>query len=172
MVYSAKIKDKIRTTREIVVLNCYLLQKEIGGIVKMHVKLARIFYGWDRLSKITLMVGILLVVTGYAWILGIALILYSIWRSKSTNIHGRNNEKFVFENMEGNIYRKINNFKQSLKLFNNKIKKYKPIDKLKEKRDYIITSCPKCKQKLRVPRGKGKIVITCSKCCSDFRLKT
>lgn len=138
----------------------------------MNAKFARIFYGWDRLSKITLTIGILLLVTRVSWILGIALIFYSIWRTKSTNIHGRNNEKFVFENIEGNFYRKINDFKQSLKLFNTKIKQYKPIEKLKEKRKYIITNCPKCKQKLRLPRGKGKIVVTCSKCCSEFRLKT
>ena len=136
----------------------------------MSVKFSREFYGWDRFSKITLIVGIFLFVTGYAWILGTALIIYSIWRSKSTNVQGRNKEKFVFENMERNFYSKMNNFKQGLKT--NKIKKYRPIEKLKEKRMYIITSCPKCAQKLRLPRGKGKIIVTCSKCCSEFRLKT
>jgi len=138
----------------------------------MSVKFFREFYGWDRLSKITLMLGIFLFVTRYAWILGTALIIYSIWRSKATNVQGRNKEKFVFENIERNFYHKINNFKQNMKLNNIKIKKYKPMEKLREKRKYIITSCPKCTQKLRLPRGKGKIIVTCSKCCSEFRLKT
>lgn len=136
----------------------------------MSVKYFREFYGWDRFSKIALIVGIFLFVTRYAWILGSALIIYSIWRSKSTNIQGRNKEKFVFETMERNFHSKINSFKQGLKT--NKIKKYKPIEKLKQKRMYIITICPKCAQKLRLPRGKGKIIVTCSKCCSEFRLKT
>jgi len=138
----------------------------------MFVKFSREFYGWDRVSKITLVVGIFLFITGYAWILGAALIIYSIWRRKSTNVHGRNKEKFVFENMERNLHYKINKFKQDMKLNKSKIKKYKPTEIFKEKRKYIITSCPKCTQKLRLPRGKGKIIVTCSKCRSEFRLKT
>lgn len=138
----------------------------------MSVKFSREFYGWDRFSKTTLIVGIFLFATRYAWILGTALIIYSIWRSKSTNILGRNKEKFIFENLERSFNHKINNFKQNMRFNNTKIKKYKPIEKLKEKRKYIITSCPKCAQKLRLPRGKGKIIVTCSKCCSEFRLKT
>jgi hypothetical protein len=136
----------------------------------MSVKFSREFYGWDRFSKIALIVGIFLFVTRYVWILGTALIIYSIWRSKSTNVQGRNKEKFAFESMERNFHSKINNFKQAMKT--NKIKKYKPIEKIKQKRMYIITICPKCAQKLRLPRGKGKIIVTCSKCCSEFRLKT
>jgi len=142
----------------------------------MHVKSCRELYGWDRLSKVTLIAGIFLIVTRYAWLLGIVLIVYSIWRSKSNNLHGRNNEKFVFENIERGFYHKVRNFKQDFKhdfkLISIKIKKYNPIEKLKEKRKYIITNCPKCKQKLRLPRKKGRIIVTCSKCFSEFRLKT
>ena len=147
----------------------------------MSVKFSREFYGWDRFSKITLVVGIFLFVTRYAWILGTALIIYSIWRSKSTTVRGRNNKKFVFENTKRGFQHKMGNFKENMKLNNIKknmellndiFKKYKPMEKLKERRKYIITSCPKCTQKLRVPKGKGKIIVTCSKCSSEFRLKT
>ncbi|MGH4051522.1 MAG: hypothetical protein ACREVX_09235 [Clostridium sp.] len=138
----------------------------------MFVKCCRGSYGWDRLSKVTLLSGILLIVTRYAWILGTTLIVYSIWRSKSYNLHRRNTEKFIFENIERGFYNKIGNFKHNFKLISIKIKKYNPIERLKEKRKYIITSCPKCKQKLRVPRKKGRIIVTCSNCFSEFRLKT
>lgn len=147
----------------------------------MFAKFFREFYGWDRFSKITLMVGIFLLVTRYSWILGIALIVYSIWKNKLIKVHWRNNKKFVFESTKRSFYHKIDNFNKNIKLhnivkymelLNTKIKKYKPMEKLKERRKYIITSCPKCAQKLRVPKGKGKIIVTCSKCCSEFRLKT
>ena len=39
-------------------------------------------------------------------------------------------------------------------------------------RDYKIFQCPKCGQKLRVPRHKGKIAIHCRKCGEEFIRKT
>ena len=39
-------------------------------------------------------------------------------------------------------------------------------------RDYKIIKCPKCGQKLRVPRHKGKIAIHCRKCGEEFIRKT
>ena len=45
------------------------------------------------------------------------------------------------------------------------------IDKLKD-RKHKYFSCPKCRQSVRVPRGKGKIAITCPKCKEKFIKKT
>ena len=39
-------------------------------------------------------------------------------------------------------------------------------------RNYKITKCPNCNQKLRLPRGKGKIVVTCKKCLTKFDFRT
>ena len=35
-----------------------------------------------------------------------------------------------------------------------------------------VFKCPKCKQKLRVPKGKGKIMITCTYCGNKFEKRT
>ncbi|MCB2307488.1 zinc-ribbon domain-containing protein [Clostridium estertheticum] len=134
----------------------------------MFVKSSKELYGWDRFSKVTLVLGIFLIVAR-SWILAAVLIIYSIWRSRSTNMSGRNNEKFVYENIQRNFYYKIKDFRQS---FKQNIKKIKPLEQFKEKRNYMITYCPKCRQKLRVPKRKGKIIVTCSKCSSEFRLRT
>ena len=39
-------------------------------------------------------------------------------------------------------------------------------------RDHRYYHCPQCKNKLRVPRGKGKIQITCPVCRTEFIKKT
>ena len=44
-------------------------------------------------------------------------------------------------------------------------------DRLKD-REHRYFSCPKCQQPVRVPRGKGKIAITCPKCREKFIKKT
>lgn len=41
-----------------------------------------------------------------------------------------------------------------------------------QRKNYKVFSCPTCKQKLRVPRGKGKISISCPKCGTSFIKKT
>ncbi|MGM0124101.1 hypothetical protein IGI37_001475 [Enterococcus sp. AZ194] len=40
-----------------------------------------------------------------------------------------------------------------------------------DKRTYTIFSCPNCQQKLRAPKGKGLIRVTCSKCHQSFEKK-
>ena len=38
--------------------------------------------------------------------------------------------------------------------------------------DYKIETCPNCKAKLRVPKGKGKININCPKCEFKYQMNT
>ena len=45
------------------------------------------------------------------------------------------------------------------------------LDRIKD-RDHRYFDCPKCRQPVRVPRGKGKIMITCPKCKEKFQRKS
>ena len=45
------------------------------------------------------------------------------------------------------------------------------LQKLKDK-EHRYYDCPRCRQQVRVPRGKGKIAITCPKCKEKFIRKT
>ena len=45
------------------------------------------------------------------------------------------------------------------------------MDRLKD-RDHRYFECPRCRQPVRVPKGKGKIAISCPKCKEKFVKKT
>ena len=45
-------------------------------------------------------------------------------------------------------------------------------ERLRQSRDYKFFLCPGCRNRLRVPRGKGKIQITCPRCGQRFCGKT
>ena len=58
-------------------------------------------------------------------------------------------------------------------------KKYRLTSRLKlhrecfrQRRDYAFYRCPGCRQMVRVPRGKGKLRITCRRCGYSFEKKT
>ncbi len=41
-----------------------------------------------------------------------------------------------------------------------------------ERRVYKHLTCPQCAQKLRVPRGKGRLRVTCTRCGNRFETKS
>ena len=45
------------------------------------------------------------------------------------------------------------------------------VERLRD-REHRYFDCPRCRQPVRVPRGKGKISITCPKCKEKFIKKT
>ena len=45
------------------------------------------------------------------------------------------------------------------------------VERLRD-REHRYYDCPKCRQQVRVPKGKGKISITCPKCKEKFIKKT
>ena len=115
-------------------------------------------YGWDFLSKSVLILGLLLTFGRNTIGLGLGLVIiaWAIWRSFSKNKSNRYKELHIFEN-----YLFI--MRQKLNLYINKFKQYQ---------NFKILKCPTCSQKLRIPRKKGKITITCKKCGKKFEGKS
>ena len=111
-------------------------------------------YGTDRLNMVILCSGlgasilsVLVPVQPFNlvfWALSYALMIWAIFRSLSRNTYKRYQENRKF-----------------LQIF----------DRLKD-RQHRYFDCPKCRQMVRVPRGKGKISITCPRCREKFIKKT
>ena len=111
-------------------------------------------YGTDKLNMAILGVGVAVCVVSmfvrYPWVnLVLAVISYGLMIWALLRCFSRNTWKRYEEN------RKYLRF----------------LDRLKD-RDHRYYDCPRCRQTVRVPRGKGKISITCPKCKEKFIKKT
>ena len=67
----------------------------------------------------------------------------------------------IFRMFSRNTYKRYEENRRFLRFF----------DQLKD-RDHRYFSCPKCRQTVRVPRGQGKISITCPRCREKFIKKS
>ena len=110
-------------------------------------------YGTDRLNITMLVVGCVLCFVQVftpdggdvvLMILSEVLLILSLLRCFSRNTYKRYNENRKFLLL---------------------------IDRIKD-RDHRYYACPKCRQTVRVPKGKGKNSITCPKCRETFIKKT
>ena len=45
-------------------------------------------------------------------------------------------------------------------------------DRWQQRKDYRFFRCPSCRTLLRVPKNKGKLLLTCRKCGNRFERKT
>jgi len=119
-------------------------------------------YGTDQLTLSLLVLGMILtfLANAFKWhavtMFSNVIFLACIYRALSKNISARQTENIKF-----------------LKLYNPAktwiTGKYNIIKSL---RYYKYFKCPNCKQEIRAPRGKGKILITCQKCKNKFIQKT
>ena len=67
----------------------------------------------------------------------------------------------IFRSLSRNTYKRYRENRRFLLL----------LDRFRD-REHRYFDCPKCRQSVRVPRGKGKIAITCPKCKEKFVRKT
>lgn len=68
---------------------------------------------------------------------------------------------FLFRTLSRNTYKRYRENRKFLML----------VDRIKD-REHRYFECPRCRQPVRVPRGKGKIAISCPKCQEKFIKKT
>lgn len=67
----------------------------------------------------------------------------------------------IFRTLSRNTYKRYQENRKYLRF----------LEQLKD-REHRYYECPRCHQPVRVPRGKGKIAITCPKCKEKFIKKT
>ncbi|MGN0204175.1 MAG: hypothetical protein ACI4BB_06510 [Coprococcus sp.] len=119
-------------------------------------------YGNDQLNQFIFVIAIISMVIelithwSLFYILALALLIYGYVRAFSKDINKRYEQNMRFLEKKDAIF---NRFRKE---------KYYA----SQRKDYHIYTCPQCRQKIRIPRGKGKISITCPKCRTSFIKKS
>ena len=111
-------------------------------------------YGTDRLNMVILFAGLGASILSMLipvqplnlifWALSYVLMILAIFRTLSRNTYKRYQEN----------------------------RKYLMLVARIKDREHRYFDCPRCRQQVRVPRGKGKISISCPKCKEKFIRKT
>ena len=119
-------------------------------------------YGFDLLGYLLLAACVLLTMLARlshvvfpSLIASIALV-WAVSRAFSHNIHKR-----WAENQQ--LLKRLPNLRQSLT---------DGMARHRQRRDYKFFRCPGCRNRLRLPRGKGRIQITCPRCGQRFGGRT
>ncbi len=118
--------------------------------------------GPDDLAVFSMNLAIVVVVVNLfarvSWLGWVALVLiaYSMFRIQSKNLGSRARENEAFLKALGPARPWVQN----------------PRAAWAELRAYKHVKCASCKQRVRVPRGKGKLRVTCPRCKTKFEVRS
>lgn len=119
-------------------------------------------YGTDEFTFALLIISVIFTFLDnfrpirFFYFIGVAIVWYSFFRTMSKNHEKRRKEL--------NWYLRVSEKpKAELKLLGNKIR---------DRKTHRYFRCKECKTVLRVPKGRGKIEITCPKCRARVVKKT
>ena len=119
-------------------------------------------YGSDQLNNALLLLGLVLIVvewiSRWRWvsIFVLALLILCYFRMFSRNIQARYAENQWFLRRWGPVSNRLRNM----------------LARFRDRKTHRYFKCPQCKHRLRVPRGRGKINITCPHCHHQFIRKS
>ena len=115
-------------------------------------------YGFDSFSKFLMSIALVLCILDifvdsiilHSWF--VVIIVYVYYRMFSQNINKRYQENMKYLQIKNKVVAKFNSEKSIMK----------------QRKTHHIYKCPTCSQKIRIPKGKGRICITCPKCKTEF----
>lgn len=129
-------------------------------------------YGADELSQVLFFACLVLMlinmfinnhVASLVMLVAIlALLGFAYYRIFSKKLYKRQQENQAFLTFRYKLKSRWYNLRQ----------KNKKVFNFSERKNYHIYKCPGCGQKIRIPRGKGKIEVTCPKCKYKFIKKS
>lgn len=133
-------------------------------------------YGVDGLNRFLSVLCLVLIILqmflrwGLLSYIVLALLIYMYYRMFSRNIPKRYAEGQRFDAATvkvrawwKGVWWNITHAREALANWNTERARNK---------NYHIYKCPRCNQKIRIPKGKGHIMVTCPKCRFEFHKKS
>ena len=123
-------------------------------------------YGTDQLNRalnfatlVLLVLSLFIGRSGFGsliWLLALAGLIWGTFRTFSRNILKRQRENDAYLGLTRKTRERFRGAR----------------DRFRQRKDYRFFRCPSCRTWLRVPRGKGKLNITCRQCGERFTRST
>ena len=119
-------------------------------------------YGVDSLSRFLSVVLLVFIALGlfvripFSGMITFVILVILYWRMFSRDIPKRYEENQKFLQIRDKLLGNLSSFESNLS----------------QLKDYHIYKCPRCNQKIRIPRGKGHIMVRCPRCGFEFHKKS
>ena len=119
-------------------------------------------YGVDSLSRFLSVLLLVFIALGlfvripFSGMITFAILVILYWRMFSRDIPKRYEENQKFLQIRDKLLGRFSSFGSNMSQF----------------KDYHIYKCPRCNQKIRIPRGKGHIMVRCPSCGYEFHKKS
>jgi hypothetical protein len=136
--------------------------------MKFRDRVAQFMYGrrgTDDFARFLLVVTLVFIVLswmtggvlkGLLQLVAIAALVYCYVRILSRDIYKRQKENAWYLKQKQKVERWLRSVR----------------DRWQQRKDYKFFRCPSCHTLLRVPKGKGKLLLTCRKCGNRFERKS
>ena len=119
-------------------------------------------YGVDSLSRFLSVLLLVFIALGlfvripFSGMITFVILVILYWRMFSRDIPKRYEENQKFLQIRDKLLGRFSSFGSNMS----------------QLKDYRIYKCPRCNQKIRIPRGKGHIMVRCPSCVYEFHKKS
>lgn len=132
-------------------------------------------YGLDLLSLLLLLLSSILNIWQSTRLLGVIPLFIAVYRTLSRDIYKRKDEYTRFVTCSNRYLSRVGlSIPDNLSTINSSSLSgltYRLKYNINQMKKYKTVVCPGCKKKLKLPRGRGKVIITCKTCHTEFKAK-
>lgn len=131
-------------------------------------------YGVDRMFYFLMVVALLFLALPRMWLLALLFAGWAVFRAFSRNIPRRQRELWLFNALWSRAAAFFRRYFAFVPRFGAKIARWWTTRRYEwaNRKTHVFPRCPRCRSTLRLPRGRGTLMVTCPVCGHEFKQKT